>query len=395
MLQGHIIYTSDFLLSARTIALAGRDLQEALTQNEPRAIEFAIAELEQAYMRYDQSSERYQMFMLGQLGTTRSAAQAERVSTDGLASLVTDFQVAHVLLAAGQAVGESGEPTRGVRAEAISPLTEAVESLEDTARMIRRPLAASLSEPPPATRGLLAAKAPTAVEPVHSLSLAAAIATLQTTTTDTLEDLVSRVREAIVACVEELSNLDEDDILRALRLLGMDLEGIPDVGRLIRLGIDRLKKAINAVVAWLGEETLERLKERLKEVLHQWLTGEQINVGLRYVLAVDDTQQMVKQAVSQPGLTIEKVDQASTEVKQLRVRFDEHMGLVTQAAKVVTVIGGLLTTSLGVQAVLISAVSYLAVIAWAVAMGIDYADSGRLLDRVEGVGAIIQKLVQQ
>ncbi|NOZ29190.1 MAG: hypothetical protein GXP39_14230 [Chloroflexi bacterium] len=396
MPESHVLYTSDFLLSARTLVLAGQDLQEALAESDPAAIEFAITEMEQAYTRYDQASERYHMFMLGRLGTTRSAAQAERVSVDGLASLVTDFQVAYVLVAAGQAVGEGEPTTPDSRTIATTPpsLTEALGALEETTRALRRPLTEPITQPPSATRGMLRPAEAPEVEAFRSLSLQKAVQTFQAVTSETLEALVEGVHQAIMACAEALSRLDEDAVLRALQMLGLELEQIPNLGRLIRLGVDRLKKAITALTSWLGEEALDSLKEKIENMLRRWLSGDQLDATLRWALAVEDTQQLAQTALAQPSLTVEKLDQTATEIKLLRTRFDNHVDLITQAARTVTLIGGLLTTVLGTQAMLLSAVAYLAVITWAVGMGIDYADSGRILDRVEGVGTIIRRLLQ-
>ncbi|HEY65154.1 MAG TPA: hypothetical protein G4O02_11350 [Caldilineae bacterium] len=398
MPQSHMMYISDFLLSTRTLVLAGRDLEEALARDNPAAIEFAIMEIEQAYTRYDQASERYHLFMLSRLETTRSTAQAEQVSMDGLASLVTDFQVSYVLAAASQAVGEIAPPTRGDRTRTMitapPPLAEALGALEETTQALRRPLMESTTPPVSITRGMLRSGEAITVESVQSPSLQEAIQTFQTVTSETLEELVRGVRQAIMACLEALSGLDKEDITEALQLLGRTLEEIPNLGRLLRLAIDRLRKAIANLIAWLGDENVEGLKGKVEETLRRWLNGEQIDDGLRWALAIESTRQLAQVAVTRPGLAADRLDEASTEIKVLRVRFDEHMTLIAQAAKTVTLLGGLLTASLGTQAILLSVVTYLAVIAWAVGMGIDYADSGRILDRVEGVGTIIQRLLQ-
>jgi hypothetical protein len=275
-------------------------------------------------------------------------------------------------------------------------LANALQALDETTRALRRPLAEPISQPPSTgTRGLFGPAQPLVVETVRSSSLEEALQTFTGTTSDTLERLVEGVYKAIMACIEAISNLDEESILAALRMLGLELEKLPDIGRLIRLGIDRLKKAIAALVAWLGEEIMELLKAKLEELLRRWLSGEKIESELRRVLNVEATQNLAREVSARPGLTREKLDQASTSLRVLNARFEEHMGTITQASRTVGLVGGLLATSgLGVKAALLSAVAYLAVIAWAVGMGMDYADSGRILNRVEGVGGIAQGLLQ-
>lgn len=396
MPQSHVAYVSDFLLSFRAIALAGRDLQDALAQGDAEAQDFAIAELEQAYARYDQASESYRTFMLGRLGTTRSAVQAERVSVDALGSVVADLQVAHVLLAAGQSAGEIEEPATRARAVGTAPmLADALRSLDETARGLRRALATPISQPIPPTRSLFGPPQPVVIEPVQSSSLEQALNTFRTMALDALEHVVDGVHKAIRSCIEAISGLDEKAILSALEMLVGEIGALPEVGRLIRLGVDRLKKAVTAVVAFLGDEVMDALKAKLKEVIQQWLSAQQIDAELRKVLNIQATRKLIEEVSVRSDLSGDQLDRASTAIKVLRARFDGHVETIAQASKTVAVVGGLLVTSgLGVKAVLLAAVAYLAIIAWAIGMGLDYADSGRILNRVQGIGMIAQELIQ-
>ncbi len=396
MPQSHVAYVSDFLLSVRAIALAGQDLQDALAQGDAEAQDFAIAELEQAYARYDQASESYRTFMLGRLGTTRSAVQAERVSVDALGSVVADLQVAHVLLAAGQSIGELEAPAARTRAVgAAPPLADALRSLDETTRSLRWALATPISRPVAATRGLFGPSQPVVIEPVQSSSVEQALNTFRSIATDTLEYVVAGVHKAIRSCIEAISGLDEKAILGALEMLVGELGALPEVGRLIRLGVDRLKKAVTAIVTFLGDEVMDALKAKLKELVQQWLSAQQIDAELRKALNIQATQKLIEEVSARSGLTGDQLDRASTALKVLRARFDGHVETIAQASKTVAVVGGLLATSgLGVKAVLLAAVAYLAIIAWAVGMGMDYADAGRVLNRVQGIGMIAQELIQ-
>jgi tetrahydromethanopterin S-methyltransferase subunit A len=395
MPQSHIAHVGDFLLSIRALAFAGQDLQDALAQGDADARDFAIAELEQAYTRYDQASEGYRAFMLGRLGTTRSPVQAERVSIDALGSVVADLQVAHVLLAAGQSIGELETPTALTRSmDAPSPLAEALQSLNNTARDLRQALAMPISQPVVATRGLFGSPQPVVIEPVQSPSFEQALDTFRSTAMDTLEHMVDGVHKAIRSCIEAISGLDEKAILSALEMLVGELGALPEVGRLVRLAVDRLKKAITAILTFLGDEVMDALKAKLKELVQQWLSARQIDIELRKVLNIQATQKFIEEVSARPDLSGDRLDRASTAIKVLRARFDGHVETIGQASKTVAVVGGLLVTSgLGVKAVLLAAVAYLAIIAWAVGMGIDYTDSGRILNRVQGIGTIARELI--
>lgn len=390
----HIGYASDFLLGARSVLLAGRDLQEAVAANDPNAIEFAVTELERAYALYDQAGVNYRLFMLGRLATTRSLDQRERVSGDNLATIVTDLQVAQVLTAAAQATGELDMPsevrTVGV---AVPPLEAALQDLEQTTARLRGPLAAPFTEAPPATRGFLRPAEVIAVPPVQSQTLDEAVQTFRTISLTTLDGVVDGLRQAILGLIQAIRNLDEQAILEALRLLGLDLQRLPEVGRLIRLALDRITKVIDAIVDWLGPEILQLLKEQLRELLRKLLRDQQVSDLLRQALKVEDTRALIEQTLSAPTLSREKLDEGSTQLRVLDLRFQEQMQMVSEASRLVTTIGGLLlTTGLGVKAVPLTALAYCAVLGWALALGIDYADSGRWLDMVQGVGRIARQV---
>lgn len=388
--------TSDLLLSARTIYLAGQDLRDALQQNDPSAIEFAVTGLEQAYARYDQSSERYRRELTApsaaaSLTATRAASEpsaAAAAADDGaaLVNVITDLQVSQLLLVAGRATGEGVAVTRGARSLAEEPITlsDALQALDTTARALRAPLMPTPTPAVAATRGGIG---PAAI--ARSLTLAEALQTLSQTANATLTQLVDGVYGAIRSCIDAISSLDQHAILAALRALGSQVLEIPDVGRLLRLGIDRLQKAIAAITEALGGTIIALIKMKIEAMVREWLGAQRVQEELRKVLEVEETSQIVMALAARQDLLIDRVDDASAKLQTLGERFRQQMETVDKAAKTVSIIGGLLLTSgLGSQAALLTAVAYLAVIAWAFFVGMDYADAGGL-QRVAGVRAIL------
>lgn len=384
--------TSDLLLSARTIYLAGQDLQDALQQNDPSAIEFAVTGLEQAYARYDRAGERYRRELTAP-AATRALPESEVApapdDSAALAGFVTDLQVSQLFLVAGRATGEGGTVTRGARSLAEEPVTlsDALQALDTTARALRTPLVSAVAPAVAATRGGVG---PTAI--ARSLTLAEALQTLSQTTNATLTQLVDGVYGAIRSCIDAITNLDRNAILAALRALGAQALEIPDVGRLLRLGIDRLQKAIAAITEALGGTIVALIKMKIEAIVREWLSAQRVQEELRKVLEVEQTSQIVAALVARQDLIIDRVDDASTKLQALGERFRQQMETVDKAAKTVSVIGGLLlTSSLGSQAALLTAAAYLAVIAWAFFVGMDYADAGGI-QRVEGVRAILNQI---
>ncbi len=384
--------TSDLLLSARTIYLAGQDLQDALQQNDPAAIEFAVTGLEQAYARYDQAGERYRRELTAS-AATRALPEPEAAAAPDdsavLAGILTDLQVSQLLLVAGRATGEGGAVTRGARSLAEEPVTlsDALQTLDTTARALRAPLAPAAAPTVAATRGGVG---PTAM--ARSLTLAEALQTLSQTANAALAQLVDGVHGAIRSCIDAIADLDQSAILAALRSLGAQVLEIPDVGRLLRLGIDRLQKAIAAITEALGGTIVALIKTKIETMVREWLGAQRIQEELRKILEVEETSQIVATLVARQDLIIDRVDDASAKLQALSERFRQQMATVDKAAKTVSIIGGLLLTSgLSSQAALLTAVAYLAVIAWAFFVGMDYADAGGI-QRVAGVRAILSEI---
>ncbi len=384
--------TSDLLLSARTIYLAGQDLQDALQQNDPAAIEFAVTGLEQAYARYDQAGERYRRELTAPAATRALPEPEAAAASDdsaALAGILTDLQVSQLLLVAGRATGEGGAVTRGARSLAEEPVTlnDALQALDTTARALRAPLAPAAAPTVAATRGGVG---PTAM--ARSLTLAEALQTLSQTANAALTQLVDGVYGAIRSCIDAIADLDQSAILAALRSLGAQVLEIPDVGRLLRLGIDRLQKAIAAITEALGGTIVALIKTKIETMVREWLGAQRVQEELRKVLEVEETSQIVATLVTRQDLIIDRVDDASAKLQALSERFRQQMATVDKAAKTISIIDGLLLTSgLSSQAALLTAVAYLAVIAWAFFVGMDYADAGGI-QRVAGVRAILSEI---
>jgi hypothetical protein len=385
--------TSDLLLSARTIYLAGQDLQEALQQNDPSAIEFAVTGLEQAYTRYDQAGERYRRELVPPAAATRAAPEPTAAvasdDTAALAGVITDLQVSQLLLVAGRATGEGVAATRGARSLAEEPVTlsDALQALDTTARALRAPLMPATAPAAAVTRGGVGPAAA-----ARSLTLAEALQTLSQTAQATLTQLVDGVYGAIRSCIDAISNLDQSAILAALRALGAQALEIPDVGRLLRLGIDRLQKAIAAITEALGGTIVALIKMKIETMVREWLGAQRVQEELSKVLEVEEISQIVAAIAARDDLIIDRVDDASAKLQALGERFRQQMVTIDKAARTVSIIGGLLLTSgLGSQAALLTAAAYLAVIAWAIVLGMDYADAGGL-QRVAGVRVILSEV---
>jgi len=388
MSSHHIVYTSDYLLSTQSVLYAARRLRNLIDADRPTQ-EYAIARLERAAQQYDTGGTGYRAFMFSQLEGTAEAEKAtrERLTEDTLASVLTDLQVANVLMTAGLTLGETGEK--------VEPryLDEALLGLENTARTVERSLASPPAEGAQAGRfGFTEGTA--APEAVKSADLPAAIETFRSRSDETLTALVDEAQKVVTSGLTALSRIDQEKVLAALSNLGLRVEALPQVGRLFRQGVQKLEAAIGALIQLLGSEALAQIKAKVEEMWRKVREGEYVDQALEWAYGVKATRTHIAEVLGSEGLEREGVDQASNALDQLVVKFKESMALSRGLISAVTLAGPLLalTPLAGPELALLTASAYLLIVATVVLMGMDYADSGRILRRVRGVGEIASGL---
>jgi len=145
---------------------------------------------------------------------------------DGLSAILLDVQSANLLMSAGLALNEGG-------ARGPNMFDEAVNHIEE-ARMDAK---AELSKP----SHYAAAAA------IKSDTLDSARETFTTNSQAVLSEFVAEAAKVINSVVEQLKKLESAKILEAMTRLGASVPVVPRVGRLIRLGIEKLQSALDAL----------------------------------------------------------------------------------------------------------------------------------------------------
>jgi hypothetical protein len=361
---------------------AGTGLRNALDA-EPERRRRAIERLEQAAAAQDTAVRDFQAFMFEQLepaaevDVERRAAAAEET----LASVLADLDVGNVLVAAGRAVGE-GQP--GAATDAAS-LNDALRRLDNTKNTL-----AGDGRAGAATFGFTTRAAPAPA--LHSADLAAAIATFSARSDAALQTLVDESAAALTKALHTLLSLGS--VGEALTKLGEPLGELPKVGRLIGLGVRKLRRAFATLANLLGHEAVRQVKGKVDDLWKKVTSGEALAALLRTAFDVETTRQSIATILS-GSVEHDRVDGASAEIDALVERYKGTMGLVGAISSAIAFTAGVLAfvPGAGTSFTLALALAELLVVASVLLIGMDYADSGRVLRRVRGVGDIAQGVV--
>src|ERR1700675_154635 len=108
MTTEHQVSTGRYLLNTTAALGAGRQLQNMLNE-DVATLDYAVTQLEEAAKDPEAGATGYRALMFAELEktTVTQKQKRERISEDLFATVVTDLQIGNVLIAAGQAVGES------------------------------------------------------------------------------------------------------------------------------------------------------------------------------------------------------------------------------------------------------------------------------------------------
>jgi hypothetical protein len=389
-MTAHVDRTSDYLNNTQSVLNAGRRLRLVLAKDHARR-EYAITQLERAAQQQETGGEGYRAFMFSELETAEEAdkQKRERVTEDILAGVLTDLNVANVLMAAGQTLGETGQET------GAKTLDEALLRLENTTRIIEQSLPIPLSSGvEPGRFGFT--ELATELEVIKSADLPSAIESFRKRSNETLADFVDQSKEVVVSIVTGLSKLDASKVLGALSGLGEKIAELPRVGRLFNQGIDKLQSAIDALLRLLGSDLLKKVKAQVEKIWNDLKDGKYVSEPLEWAFGIEETRKEIEAVLLYQGLNEETLDEACKSVAELRIAFKETMGMLSGVVSAVSLAGTLLfmIPGIGQPLALTAASIYVVVLGTVVLIGMDYTDSGILLKRVRGVREIVKDLAR-
>ncbi len=365
---------ASYLSSADAVLRAGRRLRTDL-DTPPTQRNRAIDRLDAAAAANDGEAQTFRAFMFERLGPEVSPERTQRAAAaeDILAGVVTDLQVANVLMAAGQAVGETpATPNPALLDEAIRTLERTVTRAKSTDAAGAGALRFAFIETP-----ATAADATTEQGPAPFAERAR----------ETLRAIVKGTESALSDTFSRLANLVPGDVMGALTSLG-DVAALPEFGRLVRRGMRKVRAALTALTELIGLPTLAGLRDVVVSIWHRLTDQDPIARVITWALDVSVTEDVVAQ-VRTDQVDPTSMRDAVGELEQLQVKFN---GIVTLARAILTAA----TAAAAVLSLILTpatvapfaAGAYAIIIAFVVVSGRDYVDSGSVLRRVRGVGEI-------
>jgi hypothetical protein len=327
--------------------------------------------------------------MFSELDATAESEKTTRtrITEDLLVNILSDLQVSNVLMAGGLALGETGEEPE------VGFLDEALTRLDHTSRAIDRSISSPLtSDVEPGRFGF--ADEVQVAETAKSKDLQSAIKRFRIHSHETLSTLVNEAQGTVKGITEALSKIDTAKVLAALSNLGEKIQDLAGIGRLIRFGVEKFRRAIDALIRLLGSGPLSSIKDKVQQVWEKIKKGEHIVQVLEWAFSVEDTRAYIEEILNSKNLDQKTLDDGSNNLAKLTTAFRENMSIVKALTSSVALAGTILsfTPLLGPNLALLTASVYALILAAVVLIGIDYADSGLVLQRVRGVRVIAGSL---
>jgi CTP-dependent riboflavin kinase len=109
---------------------------------------------------------------------------------------------------------------------------------------------------PPAGRMKSKAAAPN----VQSKTLESAADQFRNYSSELLEEIVGESEQTITAAITELKKLDPAEIVKAVGQIGEAVPIVAGAGQVLRRGLEKLKRAIEALMEMFGKDAFKEVK---------------------------------------------------------------------------------------------------------------------------------------
>jgi hypothetical protein len=389
MVDNYTLDAKRFISDTQSVIIAAKRLSINLDREQSK-IDFAAKQLKQAVELQSRSEEGYRAFMFSDLESTPESDRAtrERITEDTLMTVLVSLETANLLIVAGAASKEAGEMADR------SKLDEASRRLGNTVKIMER------SQSVPLSRGAVPGRFGFQEESdgicrIVAQDLPSAIKSYRQRSDVTLSSLVSESKVATTYILTALSKLKPNDVTSALSSLGCQMQNLPQVGKLMGMGVKMIQDSIDVLIRLLGSESIAKVKGEVEEIWEKVKKGEYLENLLYMAFEIDKTKKMIDSKIRSETLDKNVLDKACEELKSLELKFKESMELMKGITSAVTFGSGVLavlTFMTGPNAALAAAIAYLVIFAAIILLGMDYADSGHILQRIRGVGEITKGL---
>lgn len=387
MSKTHTASTGQYLLDTSAVLAAGRLLQNALGEDLDTQ-DYAATRLSEAAKKQSSGAKNYRAFMFSEMKARKVPKEkSKRIGEDVIASVLTDLQIANVLVAAGHAVGE----VEGNKRPDL--LEQALNDLDQTRPIIGKGLSSSLAKGTTLQRFNFSGT--TAKEKTfESPDTESAIKTFKKVSDETLDQVVTGVHEVAVSVLEAAKKLSPEKVLEALNQLGGPVKTITGMAqRLVKQGIQKMKQAVDDLTRFIGNDGIKKVRDKVEEI---WRNREKgiVNQLLGKLIGIETTRASITAILGSKGMDKVIVDRASNEVSRLVIPYKDNVQLAKKIVNVISFGSTLLVLApiAGPKVALFVASSYLAVLAGVILIAMDYADSGKILHWVRGVGEIAKSL---
>jgi hypothetical protein len=281
------------------------------------------------------------------------------------------------LIAAGQAIEEIGKPIGETREkiDAVYNLQESLNRLDETTQILKRvQIVASHSPDRPC----------------------ADIKTFQKSSYETLKIIVDEAKKGVEAIGKGLQGIDRISVISTLAELGSQIQLLPQIGDLVRQGIHIMGKAINDLCRLLRGKVPADITQKIQQVWEAFTNGQSLNITLTWAFGIDSIQNKIDHLLPENEAASDKLEKAYYDLIELTKTYQEKMTIVQKVGAVVSPIGALLAfTPLVNQGLsLFMASTYLTILAVILLIGMDYSDGRGAFGVVNGVGEIVQYLLE-
>ena len=355
--------TSDYTQRAAVLLHATERFEDSL--GDPRKRETAIKQLLSAAERDSIRDVR--------LGFRRQPGVPPPASVSGrLSAVLFDLQSANVVVAAGLRAEKPHEQSDG-------------SHLKDA----RRQMATTREE-------LLA---PARVSSKFAASVNAKSATLDSATSqfqihsdDLLGEIVRESAETIKTALTELKKLDAAEVFKALGQIGQALPLIAEAGQVLRKGLEKLKRAIEALMEMFGKDAFKEVKEQIERIVKG--AGASGRTLLESLLGADAVKARIRSILASAALSVSKVDGASNSLPRLARDFNRDNTLLRAVLRAIQLAGVLLALVQLAAPWLVPtlATAYVVGIGTTVLVGRQYTGAGRALAWIDGVEQVAGRI---
>jgi hypothetical protein len=214
---------------------------------------------------------------------------------------------------------------------------------------------------------------------------------------ETVESLVAEAGKVVATVAETLTKLAEKvgsaELTKVLQGLGKQVAELPRIGVLFRKGLEKLQRAIGALLRFVGSDVLEKARDSVQHVWKEITEGKHVDRALTWAFGAEETRRHVAAVLAAATPTAPALEMAGGELAELNRRFGEVMGVGRLLAGAIGLGATVaLLTPLGVQGALAAASLNVLLLGTVIVIGTDYTDASRVFRSVRGVREIASGL---